>query len=361
MRTPILVALSSFLGVAIGDSCFGDAPAKSGMFPPGAYVLAGGFTPAKGENKAEVKKPFPLQPGQYILSGGPSPTDRIVVDDDLELSVGSRKLFIDDDHFRSIETGDSCTYKGWPIILALPPKSRLRVRAIDCAPVDAVLGDLYLHRHDGAKVRLLKAREQRSAQNLPHVFVDEVFDPERVFPTAAAPRPAQALSAERLRILWDDLAGRDPATAYFALWELVSDPAKTVPFLAERVRPITPTDPRRLNQLLANLDANLFQVRQQATLDLKQMEKLAKPAIRLALEQRPSPEARLRMERMLARIQDAIYTPDTIRALRAIEVLEHIGTKEAQTALDQFAAGVPEARLTRDAKAAVQRLRNTAP
>ena len=45
--------------------------------------------------------------------------------------------------------------------------NRSAVRAIDRAASQAVLGDLYLHRHDGQKRRLLEARRQQSNRKLP--------------------------------------------------------------------------------------------------------------------------------------------------------------------------------------------------
>jgi hypothetical protein len=42
--------------------------------------------------------------------------------------------------------------------------------------------------------------------------------------------------------------------------------------------------------------------------------------------------------------------------LRALEVLEHIATPEAQQVLKTLATGAPEARLTQEAKASLARL-----
>ena len=42
--------------------------------------------------------------------------------------------------------------------------------------------------------------------------------------------------------------------------------------------------------------------------------------------------------------------------LRAVEVLERIGTPEARQVLAKLADGAPEARLTQEAKASLQRL-----
>ena len=41
---------------------------------------------------------------------------------------------------------------------------------------------------------------------------------------------------------------------------------------------------------------------------------------------------------------------------RAVEVLERVETEEARRVLEAMAKGVPEARLTREAKAALSRL-----
>jgi hypothetical protein len=45
-----------------------------------------------------------------------------------------------------------------------------------------------------------------------------------------------------------------------------------------------------------------------------------------------------------------------LRAIRAVAVLEHIGTPEAHELLQSLAGGTPESRLTREAKASLQRL-----
>jgi hypothetical protein len=49
-------------------------------------------------------------------------------------------------------------------------------------------------------------------------------------------------------------------------------------------------------------------------------------------------------------------SPETVRLVRAVEVLEHIGTAEARELLELLARGTPEARITREAKAALTRL-----
>ena len=83
------------------------------------------------------------------------------------------------------------------------------------------------------------------------------------------------------------------------------------------------------------------------------------PFLRRALKQKPTLELRRRIEDVLAS-RPPLYSdnapPDRLRELRAVEVLEHIGSAEAQRLLAKLAAGAPSARLTREAQAARKRL-----
>ena len=52
----------------------------------------------------------------------------------------------------------------------------------------------------------------------------------------------------------------------------------------------------------------------------------------------------------------AVPGPETLRTIRAIMVLERIGTAEAQAVLETLAGGAPGARETAEAKASLERL-----
>jgi hypothetical protein len=130
-----------------------------------------------------------------------------------------------------------------------------------------------------------------------------------------------------------------------------------VPFFKKQLHQAQPADPQRLASLLGDLDNERFAVRDKASQELEKLGDLAEPALRKALDESPPPEARRRLVRLLAQVVEG-GTPsgERLRGFRAVEVLEHIGTSEARQLLQNFADGAPEARLTREAKAALERL-----
>jgi hypothetical protein len=83
---------------------------------------------------------------------------------------------------------------------------------------------------------------------------------------------------------------------------------------------------------------------------------LAEPALRRALADDPSIDLRKRLERLLDYLSRQVHRTGQVRDLRAIELLEFIGSPAARQLLAALAGGVPGARLTREAKGAVQRL-----
>lgn len=167
------------------------------------------------------------------------------------------------------------------------------------------------------------------------------------------------LSPTELEKLWADLASADAGQAFQAVWTLALAPAQTVPFLQEQVRPVRALDPHRLQRLLAELDDDRFAARVAATKELEQLGELAEPILRQTLARQPGLEVRRRIEQLLNRLdnkEEWIPTAEELRSLRALIVLEHSDSLEARQALTTLAQGAPGARLTREAKAALERL-----
>src|SRR2546422_803983 len=63
-----------------------------------------------------------------------------------------------------------------------------------------------------------------------------------------------------------------------------------------------------------------------------------------------------RAERLLHKFDATGVSSETMRGLRAVEVLERIGTPDAKAMLQTLAAGTPEARLTVEAQSSLKRL-----
>ena len=163
-------------------------------------------------------------------------------------------------------------------------------------------------------------------------------------------------SAMDLANLWEQLASDDAGVAYQATLRLARTPDKAATLLRERLKPVAAPDESRLTQLIADLDSASFDKRQQAQQELASLDAVAEPSLRKALAGKPSAELRLQVEIMLKNLEGPIARPEQMRAVRAVELLERLGTPAARGLLEELAAGVPEARLTQEAKGALARM-----
>ena len=165
-----------------------------------------------------------------------------------------------------------------------------------------------------------------------------------------------SVSPEELNTLWDELGNEDASKAYRALCTLVAAPKQSLPFLQQHLRSIPPVDHQRIGRLILDLDSDRFPVREKATQELNRFGELAGPALRNARAAKASAEARQRLEQLLTKREKNALSPEQLQVLRAIEVLEHIASDEARQVLAGLASGAPEARLTQEAKASLERL-----
>ena len=160
----------------------------------------------------------------------------------------------------------------------------------------------------------------------------------------------------RLEKLWDDLACDDAPRAWRAVCTLVEARALAIPWLKDHLKGQSAADRDRMAHLIADLDSDQFSVRRQAALELEKLADLAQPALREALQRRPSLEVRRQVEQLLEKLEGPVRSAETVRELRSLEALEHIGTPQARHVLEVLAKGTPEDRLTQAAKASLERL-----
>jgi RNA polymerase sigma factor (sigma-70 family) len=169
--------------------------------------------------------------------------------------------------------------------------------------------------------------------------------------------PVVDLSVADLETAWRDLAGDDTAKAYRALWSLAAASKQSLPLLREHLKPVSsPIDAARVQQFISELDNDQFAVREKAGKELEKLGEAAEPALRKALEKPSSPEAQRRLERLLESLNVQAASAERVHGARCLEVLEQIGSPEAQAVLQKLAAGTPGAWLTEEAKASLQRL-----
>ncbi|MBN9517687.1 PQQ-binding-like beta-propeller repeat protein, partial [bacterium] len=169
---------------------------------------------------------------------------------------------------------------------------------------------------------------------------------------AAPPGPRTGTATE----LWDALGG-PAAAAHQAGWELAGRPAEAVAILRGKVKPVRAADAATVGALVSKLDAPAFADREAATKTLQGLGAAAAPVLRAALRETTSPERASRLGRLLA-VMDARAVPsgEEVREVRAVAVLERAATADARALLTALAGGLPDARLTREAAAALARL-----
>jgi WD40 repeat protein len=168
---------------------------------------------------------------------------------------------------------------------------------------------------------------------------------------------AVELSPKELEAHWADLADADASKAFTAIRALIRTRQQSVSFIMEHLRQVPPIAAEKMIAWIAELDSERFETRAKAEEELKELRELAETSLRQAVQdKRTSLEQRRRLEGLLQRLQGPITSGETLRQLRAVEVLEHIGSPEAQQVLQTLTAGAPQAVLTREAKAALERL-----
>jgi hypothetical protein len=209
--------------------------------------------------------------------------------------------------------------------------------------------------------------------------------------TCAAADPPSRLDGH-----WADLASPDEARATRAALSLAAT-KEAVSFLKDHLKPVK-VDPKRLAQLIAQLDSEEFTKREEAAAELDYYGKFIKADLEKAKTDNASAEVKKRVQGLLDRSAGETADPAAapalagrsvsvsnvngkvtilidgkpldltpksppaprpawVRAARAAAVLEHVGTPEARKVLEGMADGEAEAPPTKAAKEALDRLK----
>jgi hypothetical protein len=181
-----------------------------------------------------------------------------------------------------------------------------------------------------------------------------IWDVPALLKGAKTPK-ASPLKKEDLTSAWRDLGEVGGARAYDTILRLAAGPDVTLPFLKTRLRPAAEPDSKHLERLVAELDSDHLGVRTRARQELIAVSAVWEPLLRSARTKARSERVRRSLDRILAEPwfkRDA----EVLRRVRAVQVLEYIGTREARAVLAQMAKGWALARETRFARVALDRL-----
>jgi WD40 repeat protein len=166
-------------------------------------------------------------------------------------------------------------------------------------------------------------------------------------------------TADELDKLWVALGDPDGRAGLKAVRRLEGAPDEAVALLAKHVKPEEGKGDDTA-RLIAALDDDSFDIRQAAHKRLAAMGKGAEAALNKALAGKPSAEAKRAIEDLLEKLKDKgaaeAPPPDLVRGMRAVEVLEVIGTPEARKVLEALAKGGADAPLAAAAREALARL-----
>jgi WD40 repeat protein len=167
-----------------------------------------------------------------------------------------------------------------------------------------------------------------------------------------SPRPASWDDADRM---WLSLGGPS-MPAYRVVWALAGNPKKAIEVIGKRLEPDGGASQKEIAELVANLASPKFAQREPAIKRLKVIGVRAFPELEAALKKSPDIETTRRIQELLKTVETAL-TPETLRDLRALQVLEMVGTAETRAVIVRVAAGDVGAAKTRLAQAALDRMR----
>jgi hypothetical protein len=117
---------------------------------------------------------------------------------------------------------------------------------------------------------------------------------------------------------WRDLANADAAVAHRALWTLAAGGPQAASYVAKRLQPIPRVKAKQLAQWIRDLDSDDFEMRERATKELATHGEAAREALRRALTESTSAEARSRIKVLLETLDAPMPTAEQLRSWRAL-------------------------------------------
>jgi hypothetical protein len=170
------------------------------------------------------------------------------------------------------------------------------------------------------------------------------------------PMPPFAANVDERQRLWQDLGSPDAKVGFQAVRRLIGHPDPAVALLRERMKPAVPVELKRVKQWLQELSSDDFELRQAAATELEKLGDRIEAALKAVVTSGLAIEPKRRIQTLIEKLDAPI--PERLARARALEALEQIATPEAVRLLETLAAGEAGARLTREAAAVLDRIRN---
>lgn len=164
--------------------------------------------------------------------------------------------------------------------------------------------------------------------NFDHVYLGRtVEDLDRIDASGIAKKPRK-LEAKDIANHWQDLTAPDDAVKYRAFWTLVSGGPEVTRFIQEQLAPPKEAvaERKRVQAWIADLDSPTFNVREKATVELKNNLAAAAAFMEAELARTPSLEVRRRLERLLA--QRPVQAEDQVRRAVGQRIMSYIAERQ---------------------------------
>lgn len=148
--------------------------------------------------------------------------------------------------------------------------------------------------------------------------------------------------------LWENLSKSNTPAIYQSMIRLIAGKDESVKFLATQKNNVgkkLKITAREIEAFIANLDNERFIIREKATRELKALGKLVKPFLEQALRKKLSLEARERINLLVRNMVDVELTPQELREIRMVGILQRISTDDARSLLTYFAKDRPNTAL----------------
>jgi hypothetical protein len=177
--------------------------------------------------------------------------------------------------------------------------------------------------------------------------------------TGRAAPAGEKLTGKQTAALWKELASDDAARAYKAMGGLGGNAESGIALFKSQLKPVLELDGearKRVTSLLSDLADPDVETRRKAIDALITYGAPAGPQVRAALAGATDVDVKLRLFVVLRGLQGDATTKTGLRTLRALETLERIGNAEALALVKALARGVPDAALTKEARACLARM-----